>query len=160
MRPALVFLPLLLACYSVPTAPSNPSALAIVSGDAQAGVPGYRLGAPIKVRLLDDLGQPVAGDTISFTPSDSSGLVEPNSAPVTDSSGSVTVYWRIGGVLGPQTLAVRALGVPGVRIATVTATARSNYLTTVIGREDGLCGVDAQGSLSCWVPPRLHQSDP
>jgi hypothetical protein len=159
MRYVLLFLALTAACYTPPIAPATPSAWQI-TGDGQTGVPGYRLANPIVVRVVGTDGRPIVGDTIDFTASDPRALVEPGpAAPITDSTGSAMVYWRIGPTLGTQTLSAHSR-VPGVNRATITATSTSNYVQSIAGSDLGMCAVDMHGHLACWLPPRLGTPNP
>jgi hypothetical protein len=152
--PLLVFAA---ACHEVPIAPATPSAWR-VTGDGQTGVPGFRLANPIVLHLSDTDGRVIAGDTIDFTPSDPFARVEPRSIGVTDTNGNVSVYWRLGGLIGPQTLAARSR-IPGAGTSTITADARSNQLQSLDGGDAGLCGVTTAGVLGCWLPGRLGVTD-
>lgn len=172
MRHALIFLVLAAGCYTPPTAPASPSTPQVIAGDGQTGVPGYRLVTPVTIKVTGTDGKGISGDTIFFTPSDAAARVEPMVTPtsvaenieptltfVTDTSGSVTVYWRLGATLGTQSLTARATGVPGVDQITLSATARSNLVQSIAGGDGGLCAVDLQGRLACWIPPHLYVAD-
>lgn len=157
LRCTPLFGALLCACYTAPIAPATPSVWH-VTGDGQTGIPGYRLANPVVVRIVDADGRPIVGDTITFTPSDQLAVIEPGFAVVTDSSGSAPVYWRLGPGLGTQTLTASSR-VPGVDAVVVTAVARSNLVQSIDGGYWGLCAIDMQGRLACWVPPKLGAPD-
>ena len=152
MHCSVLVLGVLCACSNPAEAPPVPSKWQ-VAGDSQTGIPGFLLADPIVLHLSDTDGRVIVGDTIDFTPSDQFARVEPRSVGVTDTSGNVSVYWRLGGSMGAQTLNARSR-IPGAGTSTVTAYARSNQLQSVDGGDAGLCGVTNAGVLGCWLPTR------
>jgi uncharacterized protein (TIGR03437 family) len=55
--------------YSIRSAASAPLTVSIVSGDLQNGAPGAQLGQPLVVVVQDQSGNPIAGQTVTFTAS-------------------------------------------------------------------------------------------
>lgn len=160
MRRPIPVAVLIAACSTnAPTVPATPTLLQVVVGDGQSGVPGYRVTNRIVVKLTDDHGGPVVGDTVRFTPDESTGLAEPAFA-VTDSFGNAGTYWRLGGVLGAQSMRASTNAVISGASVAVYATARSNYMISLDGSNLAMCGVDAQGNLGCWVAPSTGAVDP
>jgi hypothetical protein len=160
----LLAIALVLACHDSPSAPSTPSSLQVVSGAGQSGVPGYLLANPISVRLVDEQGNPVAGDTVVFTVADTTGIVGSWAANIsgpfsvdrvaTDARGFAQTTWRLGESLGAQVLNARVLRLPNLPATTVSATVSSSLATSVDGSASGMCAIDGGGRLGCWLPPR------
>jgi hypothetical protein len=160
MRRLIPVAVVLAACSTnEPTVPATPTALQVTAGDGQAGIPGYRLTTQIAVKLVDDQGGPVVGDTVRFVPDDNTGLAEP-AFDVTDSGGVAHTYWRLGGTLGAQSMRVSTTAVPNGAWTPVHATANSNYMVSLDGSNLAMCGVNAQGNLGCWVAPSTNAADP
>ena len=86
-----------------------PTALVIVSGDAQRGAAGAALMKPIVVRVEDANGSGVAGTVVQLAPSN--GMVA-DSALTTNEQGLVKVRWTMGRSAGTHALALRVDGVP------------------------------------------------
>jgi hypothetical protein len=93
--------------------------LAKASGDGQAGPPGAILGAPLAVRVRDQYGNALAGDSVTWTVTSGGGSL---SAPVTvsDGAGLATVHYTLGDSAGVNTVTA---AVTGVLPVTFTATA-------------------------------------
>ncbi|MCY7380403.1 MAG: Ig-like domain-containing protein [Gemmatimonadaceae bacterium] len=85
-----------------------PTALVIVSGDAQRGAAGAALLKPIVVRVEDANGSGVAGMVVKLAPSN--GMVA-DSALTTNEQGLVKVRWTMGRSAGTHALALRVDGV-------------------------------------------------
>lgn len=102
--------------------PSVASQLNIVSGNNQSGATGTQLPNPLLVGLLDALGIPVAGVSVTFTVTSGSAQLSATSS-VTDSKGQATVNVTLGSAVGPVTVTAVTAGVPSVAFnLTVTAT--------------------------------------
>ena len=85
-----------------------PTALVILSGDAQRGAAGAVLVKPIVVRVADANGSGVAGTVVQLAPSN--GTVA-DSALTTNEQGLVKVRWTMGRSAGPHALGLRVDGV-------------------------------------------------
>ncbi len=96
-----------------------PSALVIVSGDAQRGAAGAVLVKPIVIRVEDVNGSGVAGTLVQLAPSN--GAVA-DSALTTNEHGLVTVRWTMGRSAGAHALVLRVDGVPKPAKASARAT--------------------------------------
>ncbi|MBP7621097.1 MAG: hypothetical protein KA745_09035 [Gemmatimonadales bacterium] len=148
-----------LGCAEDPVvAPPVASALQVVSGNSQSGTPGYRLGAEVAVRLVDQRGDPVAGATINFASTESGAVAEPNRA-VTDAEGVARTAWRLGYGIGSQSLAATVAGAE-IPAANFTAAAASQSPKYVTGGGPGMCVVYADGVLRCGLPPTLGAANP
>ena len=98
-----------------------PTAVVIVSGDAQRGAAGSALTKPIIIRVVDVNGNGVAAASLQLAPS--SGSVA-DSAITTDAQGLARVRWTMGRSAGEHSLAVRVEGVKTlVKVAAHTASA-------------------------------------
>ena len=84
-----------------------PTALVLVSGDAQRGAAGAALAKPIVIRVEDANGSGVAGSVVQLAPSN--GVVAEN-ALTTNEHGLVTVRWTMGRSAGAHSLVVRVDG--------------------------------------------------
>jgi adhesin/invasin len=89
-------------------APGPPAALTTLRATALRGLAGERLASAPTLRLTDRAGNPVPGVAVSLKPS--SGSVHER-APVSDSTGSITVDWTLGPLVGTQKLVASAPGV-------------------------------------------------
>ncbi|HKV74900.1 MAG TPA: Ig-like domain-containing protein [Gemmatimonadales bacterium] len=107
-RPGVRWVPvaLLAACSSGSGPSSTAEKVLLVSGDAQDGSAGAILGHPLKVRVSDGMGQPVAGVPVAWSVIEGGGHV--SSATVsTDQSGGASVTWTLGPVVGTQLVEAR-----------------------------------------------------
>lgn len=96
-----------------------PTALVILSGDAQRGAAGAALVKPIVIRVEDANGSGVAGAVVQLTPSN--GVVA-DSALSTNEHGLVTVRWTMGRSAGAHSLVLRVDGVTKPAKASARAT--------------------------------------
>lgn len=99
--------------------PRPPARIEVTSGDRQSGTAGTALPHPVRVRVLDSRGAPVAGATVTFTPSTGWGVVDPGVASTAD-DGIAATKWVLGHVGGTQTLTA---SIEGLTPVTFTATA-------------------------------------
>ena len=95
------------------------SAIEVVSGDSQSGLPGDALEEPVVVRVLDGGGAPVAEAAMAFEPGESHGTASPATA-VSDVDGQARATWTLGEPIGTQTLTASVAGGPST-IFTATA---------------------------------------
>ncbi len=97
------------------------TALSKSAGDAQGGLVGTALGAPIAVRANDANGSPVAGVAIAFAVTSGGGSVA-NASVTTGTNGVASTTWTIGtNITQAQTVSASASG-----LAAVTFTATAN----------------------------------
>ena len=93
------------ACEAAPiTETPRVGTLEYVSGDGQTGTVGLLLDLPLAVRLVDQFGSPVAGETVAFEPSSSSAALGATTDPVLDVTGSdgvASAQLRLGTGTGP-----------------------------------------------------------
>ncbi len=99
----------------VSTTPSNPGAIALLTGGSQTGVFGSTLAQPISVKVVDSTGSPVAGMPVAFTVASGGGTLSAASA-ATDATGVASTRWTLG-PSGTQTLTITAPGPTGSPIS-------------------------------------------
>lgn len=92
-------------------------------GDAQSATAGTSLPQPLTVRVVNALGEPIAGLAIGFAVAQGGGeVVDASSA--TDPDGRAMARWRLGTISGPQSLAVSVVSPAGeVFLSTISAVA-------------------------------------
>lgn len=98
----------------------------VIAGSGQAAEPGTALVVPLRARVTDRYGNPVAATAVTFGTSAENGSASPAMA-MTDASGIVETTWSLGSALGTQTLDAM---VEGAAAATFTATARQTVAQT------------------------------
>lgn len=124
--PSIRFLGVALLCTGLAAcaadhAITRPSGvIAVAAGDAQLGVAGERLAAPIVVEVDDDNGRPVAGVPVTWKAEDG-GTFDPATS-VTDETGHAQAMWTLGDDLHQHTAVASASGFAEARFAALTAT--------------------------------------
>ncbi len=100
------------------------AAITIESGDGQNAPAGATLGQPLVIRVVDDLGRSVQGQTVVFTVQSGGGSVDPASIR-TGSDGRAGVTWTLGAAAGQQQVQALAQGdgAPANLSVSFTATA-------------------------------------
>lgn len=102
---SLVVAAILAGCEAAPiTETPRVGTLEYVSGDGQTGTVGLLLGQHLVVRLVDQFGTPVAGETVAFEPSTASAVLGATMDPVLDVTGSdgvASAQLRLGTGTGP-----------------------------------------------------------
>ena len=92
-------------------------ALQVVQGQDQQGAAGFPVSEPPGVRLVDDTGAPVSGETVSFTIIEGNGSVTPDEV-FTDSQGlAIAQEWILGASPGWNRIRVAAQGAPARTIS-------------------------------------------
>ncbi|HEX6309446.1 MAG TPA: pre-peptidase C-terminal domain-containing protein [Longimicrobiales bacterium] len=119
--------------------PGPPAGMAIISGEAQIGLPSLGLADRIRVRVNDQYGNAITAATVTFEPA--TGTVSPPTA-LTNVNGVAQTEWTLGTGTGVQSLDAR---VPGTS-ATVrfTATAVSPGDITQLDNDAPLSGLAAE----------------
>jgi hypothetical protein len=107
-------------------------ALSIVSGDAQAGVTGQPLTAPLVV-LFSGNGLPIFGEGVSWAVASGGGSLSAANTS-TDQAGHTSVLWTLGSSVGPQTVtATAALPGGGSSVVFFNATAAQPSACGAVG---------------------------
>ncbi len=98
--------------------------IAIVSGDAQAGLVGGMLAQELMVRVTDSRDRPVENQEVVFSTDAGAGEVAPATG-LTNADGQASANWQLGPGSGTQRLRAQAAGdgVPAELAVTFTATA-------------------------------------
>lgn len=124
--------------------PGGPAAVQIASGDAQATHAGLTLPLAPTVRVIDANGNVVPGVTVAFAVTSGGGSVGSATA-VTDASGLASSgAWRLGSVVGTQTMAASV----GTLTATFTATAADPLSAITFLNPARLLAVGGTGTVS------------
>lgn len=107
-------------CAADPVAPVGGLAagLEVVSGNEQEAPAASVLPLPIRIRVVDALGEPVGGAGVAFLAEAGSGTITPATA-VSDAEGFVTASWQLPAHTG--TMSAQAV-MAGVDPASLTAT--------------------------------------
>lgn len=117
-------------CSTDPTGISGgiPAAIEVVSGDAQSAPAASVVPNPIRVRIVDTRGEPVAGVGVAFIASAGSGILSPATAE-SDADGIVSGSWQLPGhtgtmhgraeVDGLDPVSFTAISIPGAANAVV-----------------------------------------
>src|SRR5882724_6455225 len=123
-------LALAFACAKESTSPpATPAAIALVSGNSQAGPAGQALGQPLVVRVTSSSGAGVAGVAgvaVSWTTTAGGGSLSAATA-TTAANGQASVTWTLGTTAGTSnnTATASASGLAGSPV-TFSATATPN----------------------------------
>ncbi|HEX2076271.1 MAG TPA: Ig-like domain-containing protein [Longimicrobium sp.] len=89
--------------------PQGPVSFEIVSGDDQTGVVGEKLSDPLRVRVVDATGKPLAGRVVNFRVAAGGGEVFAGAA-LSDAQGMVAERWTLGRAAGDsQRVEVRSV---------------------------------------------------
>ncbi len=101
----------------------DPSAITIVSGDAQADTVGHALKAPLVVKVADSFANPVAGVVVSWSRTGNGSLAAATST--TGSDGTASIGYTLGKTTGSDEIDATVNGVSGAAKFTATAVAGS-----------------------------------
>ena len=82
--------------------------MVVVSGQNQRAQVGTELPAPLVVRVLDQNGNPVAGQIVNFVVTSGGGDAYAGRA-LTNSAGTAQEWWTLGTEVGQQTMEARAV---------------------------------------------------
>lgn len=95
------------------------ASVSAIAGSGQAAPPGAALVVPLRARVSDTYGNPVAAIAVTFVASAGHGFASPAMA-TTDASGIAETTWNLGSAVGAQRLDATV----GAAVATFTATAK------------------------------------
>lgn len=112
---------------------ATPDQIVVVSGSDQSAHRTLALDDPVRFRVLDEIGEPIPGVTVTLDAG--SGTLSATTAS-TDSSGEVSVEWTLGETLGTVHLEATAGGLSA--LASAEAFATPDALEIVAG--DGQSG--------------------
>jgi VCBS repeat-containing protein len=92
---------------------ANPTALILVSGDAQSGAVSAPLADSLVVRLEDDNGNGVGGKAITWVAGSGAGSVSPVTS-TTSANGFAKTQWTLGNTAGSKLVSAVFSGLPSV----------------------------------------------
>jgi VCBS repeat-containing protein len=92
---------------------ANPTALILISGDAQSAQANSTLADPLVVRLVDDNGNGVGNKAITWVVAPGSGSVNPQNV-TTSPTGFAQTSWTLGNKAGSSQVSAVFSGVPAV----------------------------------------------
>lgn len=111
-----------LACSTPSQAPEPQVFVSLVSGNNQTGAVGTALAVSFKIRVANELGQPIVGRRVRWTPVLGGGVVAPGEN-VTDANGEASARLTLGATAGTNTARATVTdGTPEI-LFTATATA-------------------------------------
>src|SRR2546423_13075770 len=114
--------------------PNKPSAISLVSGDAQSGTVAHALGQPLVVRVLNVQNQPINGATVTWSVAAGAGSLS-GASTTTNAQGDATVTWTVGTTAGNNNNTARA---------------------SAVGRAEGGVGLSASAAPHGAPPPALR----
>lgn len=83
--------------------PLPPARMTIVAGDGQTAIAGQPLPIPLTVSLVTAAGDPVVGETVTWTIISGTGTLSATST-TTDAVGHASVIWTLGSETGVQSV--------------------------------------------------------
>jgi len=117
-----------MALFHLRALPASPAQLSIVSGDAQFGIAGHRLGQPLRVAIGDRYGNALMEEPVSFN-TEFGGHFAPMEKAVSDSAGISTVMWILGIGEGEQTAHASYPGLTDVEFSAQATANQAPYLS-------------------------------
>jgi hypothetical protein len=99
--------------------PGTAASLVLISGNGQTGSPGEQLSQPLVVRIVDESGNGIPSQAVTWIVATGGGAVDPSTS-FADGEGFASTQWTLGPNPGTNTLSAVA---SGVGIVNFTATA-------------------------------------
>ena len=127
---------LLSACEATGPQAQFAEGLVLLNSSQLSGEPGFRVAEPVRVRVVDNRGAGVAGETVSFTVVAGGGSVDPATA-TTDAEGVASTSWQLGPQPGTNTLRA-AYGNHAVDISASAVDSPGDVIIKVSGGESSL----------------------
>ena len=123
----------------------------VVRGTGQEGTVDAVLPQPLEVRVLDEGGEPVAGQVVRFEAAGGSGRVEPATSR-TDDRGIARALWVLGPQAGDQlvTATVEANPFASTRFTARGSVPRIPVRAGVSTGGSHTCVIGADGVIRCW----------
>ena len=133
--------------FTVTTRPDTARLVTVVSGNNQTGGVSTTLAQAVTVKVTDQYGNPILGDTVTFGDSiTAGGRVSPIKAP-TAVDGTASSNWTLGVYAGP---AAQRVTHPIAGVQRVRATATVTYSKVITGNSFA-CGIATSNSYAyCW----------
>jgi adhesin/invasin len=125
---------------------ATPTKIEKITGDNQAGIVGTALPQPLVAKVTDELGRPVANQSVAFTIVDGGGQVSAATVQTGD-SGRASITWTLGPNAGDQHVQAQVTG-PGIPDNLVltfkaTAIAGSGSLIAAVSGDDQTAPVNS-----------------
>ncbi len=141
--------------FSATALAAPPTRVVAASGNNQTGVVSTQLTQDVVVRVTDDLNNPKAGVTVTFSVATGGGSLSQTAAQ-TDASGTASVKWTLGPQAGIQTILAT---VGGLAPLTLSATAQAEATASVVvfsgNNQNGLPGQTLATPLTARVLDRF-----
>jgi alpha-tubulin suppressor-like RCC1 family protein len=115
--------------------PAQATRIEIVQGDAQEAIPGATLPIDPSVRVTDEFGNPIAGETVSFAVSLGGGSVS-SASVATDAEGVASARFTLGLSSGAQRLT-----------ASIASGASAQFAAMAVSREPVALALTGPGAL-------------
>ncbi len=133
---------------------ATPVSMVAVSQTTQSAPIGTNVSDPPSVVVRDDQGIPVPGVEVKFTVTTGGGSVV-GSPDTTNANGVATLTsWKLGGVVGPNSVTATATGLPSVTFnATAAAGAPANVIAIAGNNQTAVQGTQVA------TPPRVRVTD-
>ena len=122
----------LAGCSKEPPTEPRIVSLSLVSGNGQSGFVGGLLTQPLVVRAADQDGVPVSGVQINWVVVTGGGVATPPEA-ITDAEGLSAATYRLGALLGQQTVSASLPGGQPVTFVANATAAPASQITIVSG---------------------------
>ena len=101
----------------LPPPPSaEAAAMSITRGSGQTGLVGTALAERIEVTVVDDGGEPIEGESVSWSVLAGGGSL-PTRVSATDADGRASASWTLGGQAGTQRVGVAVAGLPSIEVS-------------------------------------------
>jgi hypothetical protein len=146
---------LVLACNDASNSPPQFSQIEVLHGPPDRASPGLFLLDTMRVRLLDDQGDPLAGKLVTWVVLQGGGDVVPIQSQ-TDAEGIAEARWSLGTAAGVNEIEVRTQEDSAVTFETTGEAFRVDLLDSDYGLACGL----VQGDVWCWGQDSWVESDP
>jgi Bacterial Ig-like domain (group 2)/IPT/TIG domain len=104
------------AVFTATGLPDQPTAASAAGGDAQLQPASSTLPSPLVVRVVDQYGNGVPGEQVTFSVTAGGGSVNPTSA-TSDAMGDARTTWSLGATVGPQSVEAVVASLTGGPIA-------------------------------------------
>lgn len=141
--------------FSATALTSPPTRIVATSGNNQTGTVGSPLTQDVVVKVTDDLNNPKAGVTVTFTVTSGGGTLSASTAP-TDASGTASVKWTLGPTSGTQTLLASVTGLTPITLSATAQSAPAASIVVVSGdNQTGLPGQTLLSPLTAKVVDRF-----
>lgn len=124
------------------------------SGDAQTGLPGQPLATPLKVRLVDALGNGLAGQGVGWSVATGGGTLSATSG-TTDATGRASTTLTLGPVAGANVVISSSGGITATFSASSSPSQPTTLTATTPTQASGIAGAIASPAPSVRVTDAL-----